>query len=192
MSIPLLVMRIIAIIDAFVSLQASVFMSNRHVVRKSWLAHYTELLSTWRRRVRVHEDMEDAMQDTMLRILENGAVRAENPKAYLQRSVANGVTDRLRRETVLPMKPLHELHESEHPEVAGPESALYSKQMAGDLATALEELPLVCRQVYIYKRLEGCSHAEIAEQLGISRAMVEKHMTRTLRHLNARLQQYAS
>lgn len=89
------------------------------------------------------------------------------------------------------MVPLHELHESEHPLAVGPESQVYSSQMVDDLRTVLDELPDICRQVYIYQRLEGSSHAEIARELGISRAMVEKHMNKALRHLSTRLQKYA-
>ena len=166
-------------------------MSDRRAFRKTWLAHYSELLGAWRRRSHVDHDVEDAMHDAVLRILENGSVSADNPAAYLQRSTSNGLIDRHRREEKLPMVPLHELHESEHPLATGPESQVYSSQMVNDLRTVLYELPDICRQVYIYQRLEGSSHAEIASELGISRAMVEKHMNKALRHLSTRLQKYA-
>lgn len=64
-------------------------------------------------------------------------------------------------------------------------------QLGQQASVVLDELPDICRQVYIYQRLEGSSHAEIASELGISRAMVEKHMNKALRHLSTRLQKYA-
>ena len=89
------------------------------------------------------------------------------------------------------MLPLHELDEADHPLCAGADVEAQTQQMVRDLKAALEELPWACQQVYVRHRLEGWTHAEIAEFLGVSRAMVEKHMTRALQHLNRKLQKYA-
>ncbi|SSY76519.1 sigma-70 family RNA polymerase sigma factor [Alcaligenes faecalis] len=159
--------------------------------KKTWLAHYSELVAAWRRKA-PHEDSEDAMQDAALRLLENAAATVDNPRAYLKRSTANGVIDRYRRQAILPTTPLHELDEHEHPQAPELESELVSRQMLADLKSALNELPLVCQQVYVRHRIEGWTHAEIASAMGISRSVVEKHMSRTLRHLNKKLQKYAS
>lgn len=163
----------------------------RAPAKKGWLAHYSELLGVWRRKAHGHEDAEDAMHDAMVRLLESGSATADDPRAYLKRSTANGVIDRHRHQAVLPTTPLQALEETEHPLVAGPESTVYSHQLIGDLKTALEELPPVCQQVYLRHRLEGWTHAEIATAMGLSRAMVEKHMTRALQHLSRRLQHHA-
>lgn len=168
-----------------------IFMARFNVSLKSWLAHYHALAETWGRKVGIHEDAEDAMQDAVLRILENDAAAIDDPRAYLRRSVANGVIDRHRRNAILPVLPLHELEEREHPMVSDLESEVFSRQLVDDLKTALAELPLSCQQVYVRHRLEGWTHAEIARAMGISRAMVEKHITRALRHLNRKLQKYA-
>lgn len=166
-------------------------MSPSPAPKKGWLAHYSELVAAWRRNAGVHEDNEDAMQDAVVRMLEDGAMTVDNPRAYLIRSTFNGVIDRYRRQALLPMKPLHELDENDHPQVDGPEAQAVSQQMISDLKRALGDLPLVCQQVYVRSRIEGWTHAEIAMQMGMSRWMVEKNMTRTLRHLNAKLQKYA-
>lgn len=166
-------------------------MSRRQQSKQGWLAQYGELLRAWRQRGEVKEDVEDAMHDAVVRLLENGAAAVENPRAYLARSTANGLIDRMRHRAVLPLAPLHEIEEADHPLAQGPEAQLFSRQMLDDLRLALEELPPVCQQVYTRHRLEGWSHAEIASALGISGAMVEKHMTRALQHLNRRLQKYA-
>ncbi|MFA5488856.1 MAG: sigma-70 family RNA polymerase sigma factor [Candidimonas sp.] len=158
---------------------------------KSWLAHYSELASAWRGKAGGHEDAQDAMHDAVVRLLENGAAAVADPKAYLKRSIANGIIDRHRHRAVLAMSSLDELDESEHPAVSGPEAGVFSRQLMDDLAIALDELPLVCRQVYVGHRLEGWTHAEISAALGISRDMVEKRMTQALQHLNRRLQKYA-
>lgn len=166
-------------------------MSHYSAFKKTWLAHYSEMMAIWRRKTHVREDGEDAMHDAVLRLLERGAANVADPRAYLKRSVANGVIDRQRHQAVLPMRPLHELAEAEHPLVRGPESEVYTRQLLSDLKSALGDLPPVCQQVYVRHRLEGHTHAEIARALGISRSMVEKHMTRALQHLNRALQKYA-
>lgn len=160
--------------------------------KKGWLAHYSELVAAWRRNSGVHEDSEDAMHDAVVRLLENGAATVDNPRAYLKRSTANGVIDRYRRHASLPMTPLHELEDKDHPQVGGPEAEVFSQQMVSDLKRALNDLPLACQQVYVRNRIEGWTHAEISRAMGISRSTVEKNMTRALRHLNKQLQKYAS
>lgn len=50
------------------------------------------------------------------------------------------------------------------------------------LAVSLNELPTACRQAFVMNKFEGYSHAEIAQRLGISISMVEKHIVRALLH----------
>lgn len=159
--------------------------------RKGWLAHYGELISAWRRSSTAREDAEDAMHDTVLGMLENGASIIENPRAYMARGTANRLVSRHRHDRVLEMTPLDELPESEHPVTQGPDAGMQFQQLADALAAALETLPPKCRTIYILHRLEGRTHTEIANDLGLSRSMVEKHMTRALRHIHAQLGHYA-
>ena len=49
------------------------------------------------------------------------------------------------------------------------------------------ELPVNCRKIFVWQKIEGLTQAEIAERLGLSKNMVEKYMIRTLRHLRDRL-----
>ena len=144
-----------------------------------------EILSTPR------EDAEDAMHDTVLGILENGAGVIENPRAYMARGTANRLVSRYRHDRVLDMIPLHDLPESEHPATQGPEAGARFQELADALTAALETLPPKCRTIYILHRLEGRTHTEIAHDLGLSRSMIEKYMTRALLHIDAQLSHYA-
>ena len=155
---------------------------------KGWLAHYRELMGAWRRKN--PQDGEDAMQDAVVGMLESGLSSIRDPRAYLSRSTANGLVDRHRRRGVLDVRPLDELDEGDQPAVQDGQSALYAKQVLNALMSGLEELPPTCRKVYIRHRLEGWSHTEIAEDMGISRSMVEKHMNRALLHLHEKLRSY--
>ncbi len=157
---------------------------------KGWLAHYSELAGTWRRKHFGREDGEDAMHDTVLGMLENGVAAIEDPRAYLARGTHNRLISRHRHVVALPFTPIDDLGDGEHPTMAGADSGAQFQQLADALQAALEDLPPKCRQIYIKHRLEGWTHSEIAEQMGLSRSMVEKHMTRALRTINAQLQNH--
>jgi len=130
------------------------------------------------------------MHDTVLGMLENGVGAIEDPRAYMARGASNRLISRHRHARVLDIAPLDELAEAEHPAAAGADSGAQFQQLADALVAALEELPLKCRQIYVRHRLEGWSHTEIARDMGLSRSMVEKYMTRALRAINERLQNY--
>lgn len=159
--------------------------------KKGWLAHYSELIGAWRSAGQGKEDGEDAMHDTVLGMLKNGVGTIDNTRAYMARGTSNRLISQYRHSKVLDITPLDELAGAEHPATTGADSSAQYQQLAEALAAALEELPPKCRQVYIKHRLEGWTHTEIAQQMGLSRSMVEKYMTRGLRHVSERLQHYA-
>lgn len=167
-------------------------MSRSPTFPKGWLAHYRELIGTWKRRSSSSFDAEDAAHDAIVGMLENGGSTIENKRAYLHRSVANGLINRYRREQSFPTLPLHELSESEHPVMDGVEAATQVSELSQALSDALGELPPACQQVFAWHRLEGWTVPEIAAQMGLSVSMVEKHLTRTMRHLRQRLQRFSS
>lgn len=158
--------------------------------RKDWLAHYSELIGAWRRRGQGREQAEDAMHDTVVGMLENGAGAIADPRAYMARGTSNRLISWHRHVNALEMTPLDAMADVEHPVIAGADAGVRFQQLADTLAAALEELPPKCRQVYVKSRLEGWTHTEIAQEMGLSRSMVEKYMTRSLRHINERLQHH--
>jgi|SRR5690606_16594655 len=167
-------------------------MSRGKFNNKGWLVFYSELIGVWTRRSGQVQNAEDAAHDAVLGMLEGDAGAISDPRAYLRRSSYNGLVDMHRRRKTHSAIPLHELQENDHPcGTDEPESALRTSQLAAALMEALDELPAKCQQVYVYHRLEGRTHAEIAEAMGLSRSMVEKYMMRALHHINDRLQEYA-
>ena len=58
------------------------------------------------------------------------------------------------------------------------------------LQRALAELPRLCRESFLLRKIEGLSHPEIAERLGISRALVEKHIVNAMKHCRVRMLQW--
>lgn len=160
---------------------------HRPADQKDWLAPYGKLFDAWRRRRSRREDAEDALQDTVINMLENGAGAIEEPRAYLQRSVYNRMVSMHRAKTVRAAVPLHELTDDRHPRTASAEETYAAHRLADALLGALFDLPLACQEVFKLHRLEGWSHDRIATHLGVSRNMVERHMMRAMRHLQDEL-----
>ncbi|QKH38205.1 sigma-70 family RNA polymerase sigma factor [Achromobacter pestifer] len=167
--------------------------SGRRPRNSGWLAYYGELMRSWTRRGGASHDAQDATQDTVLSILQADATLIRDPRAYLDRSVRNGLARQYQRQARDSHVALHELPEEHQPSGSiDPHNAMRASQLADALLLALEELPLPCRQVFAWHRLEGRSMPDIADQMGLSLSMVEKHMTRAIRHIQARLRQFGS
>ncbi len=166
-------------------------MSRSSKLRTNWLVHYSQLVDTWRQRANGREDAEDAMHDTVVGMLENGIGTIDNPRAYMARGTSNRLISRYRHLNVLDFTPLDDVNEAQLPTAPSADDGLRFQQLADALMEALEALPPKCRHVYIKHRLEGCSHTEIANEMGLSRSMVEKYMTRALRHIQQQLQCHA-
>ncbi|NYT78115.1 sigma-70 family RNA polymerase sigma factor [Alcaligenaceae bacterium] len=154
-----------------------------------WLVHYSVLIGNCSRRSDPDQEAMDALQDAALHLLETSTKQVINPTAYLRRSVRNKRIDSQRRQSLF-TAPVYDVAEYTASDMPGPEAKAQSQQLLTDLHEALDELPLICRQVYVHNRIEGCTHAEISTALGISTHMVEKHMTRATRHLNRKLQDH--
>jgi RNA polymerase sigma factor (sigma-70 family) len=165
--------------------------STRYPPQNRWLAFYSELIGTWTRKTGRLEDAEDATHDVVVGVLEGDGTAALNQRAYLHRSVHNGLADSYRRQRIIDTVPLHELAEDEHPLQTDVDSAVRAEKLYGDMREALKALPLKCRQVFIWQRIEGYTQEEIAQRLDISVNMVQRYMMRALRHLRKELEQHA-
>jgi len=153
---------------------------------KGFLDHYEELIGTWTRRLRSRHLAEDLTHDAFVRVLESDCASVEQPRAYLHQTARNIAVDTYRRED---RRALLELEATDYlpPQSGDPEAFMHAIQLADSIERALTELPLNCRKVFIWQKLEGLTQAEIAERMGLSKNMVEKYMIRTLRHLRDRL-----
>lgn len=154
--------------------------------KNGFFDYYEELIGTWTRRLRNRQHAEDLAHDAFVKVLESGEVAVQQPRAYLHRIARNIAVDQYRREERRGQ--FEEVAEhGETPPVDDPEALMHAVQLADAIEQALSELPVNCRKVFVWNKLEGLNQAEIAERLGVSRNMVERYMIRTLRHLRDRL-----
>ena len=154
--------------------------------RTGFFEHYEELIGTWTRRLRNRQQAEDLAHDTFVRVLETAASQVEQPRAYLHQTARNIAVDAYRREDRREAMASEAFDQSQH-HGGDPEHFMHAIQLADSIERALAELPLNCRRIFIWQKIEGLTQLEIAERLGLSKNMVEKYMIRTLRHLRDRL-----
>jgi RNA polymerase sigma factor (sigma-70 family) len=126
----------------------------------------------------------DIVQETYQRMFTGNLwQQADNPRALLHRVAANLATDYERRRNT----------RNQHLETGDttdaslqvsdgidPEQINLARERLDLLVSAIDSLPAKCRTVFVLRKFEELSHAEIAQRLGISRNMVEKHLRNAL------------
>jgi RNA polymerase sigma factor (sigma-70 family) len=158
---------------------------------RNWLAYYRELVATWTKRADSVHDAEDATHDVMVSMLNSNEQAIREPRAYLHRSVYHGLTAQYRARRAAPTVSLHELAEDEHPAMDDPDAHVRAAQLSDALMVALRELPLSHQQVFAWHRLEGWTMPEIAAEMRLSVSTVEKYLTKAMRHIHSRLQDFS-
>ena len=127
-------------------------------------------------------ESEDLVQDVFYRILKQEDLPAlRNPRAFLMAATRNAAIDRLRK---LKANPLVE---------AGPEQGAPGRALLDGAETmiaieqALKLLPARQRQVFVLQRFKGMDTRSVAEALGISPRMVQKHLAKAMSHFHEQL-----
>lgn len=158
--------------------------------------HRAELLRFVAARTGDMAEAEDIVQELWLRASAAPAASVEHWRGYLFRAANNLVIDRVRARRRREARE-REWTESVHgaapvtDEVADradtPDAAAEAAQEARRLARAVAALPQGARRVFELHKIDGLSHAEVADRLGISKSGVEKHMAVAMTHLRRAL-----
>lgn len=70
------------------------------------------------------------------------------------------------------------------------DSGIMTKELNGEIQSAIADLPEKCREVFLLSRQENMKYKEIAEHLDLSVKTVENQMGKALKHLRERLGPY--
>ncbi|MDH4982026.1 sigma-70 family RNA polymerase sigma factor [Hyphomicrobium sp. D-2] len=146
--------------------------------------YHTEVVRYAARLVGDRENGEEVVQSAYVRLARRSAegIVVEHPRAYLFTAARNAAVDFTARRAVewtyrVDVEDLSPLAVTVDPTVA-----FEYRQRLARLAVLLNELPTSCRTAFVMNRMEGRTHKEVAQALGISISMVEKHVTRALIH----------
>ena len=149
------------------------------------MPHESGLRGWLARRGIAEHDIDDIIQETYAKLVVLPSVDAiRDPRSYTYQVALSVHVTNLRKSNVIPIKVIPHFEQAG---IAAPDPS--PEQVVGDrgelelLARALAKLPERCRAVFMARRVEGLSHRETAQKLGISEKTVEKHMARGIRHL---------
>lgn len=141
------------------------------------------LLSKLRRllasRGRSPEDIDDLMQEAFLRLqLYCRDTTVHNSEAFLVRTALNLSAMQGRRAQVGRSVTDEDEVLAVMDSAPAPDEVYAAQQRVSRVKAGLQRLGPRSREAFLLHRLEGLSYVQIAEQLGISVSMVEKHIAR--------------
>ena len=130
-------------------------------------------------------DIEDVVQEMYARILSAPSLEAiRYPRQYAIQTAKSIVIDHVRHSRVISITSSGSLDALDTPiQEANTEERLEFQGEILAVADALAQLPVMCREVLILRRMEGLSQRDVAQHLKISEKTVEKHMSNGVRLL---------
>jgi RNA polymerase sigma factor (sigma-70 family) len=147
-------------------------------VTRAFMENSTFLYAFLRRFLRRQQDIEDVAQEAYLKAYTTEQSRdIDHPKTYLFTIAKNIAINELTRETNKIVGYIEECKSVPAMESSATvENELEAQQSLGAYCDAVAALPEKCRRVFLLRRVHGLKQQEIADSLGISLRMVEKHL----------------
>lgn len=141
---------------------------------------------------------QDLVQDAFLKLWERTEIHStiESPKAYLFQAVRNSCLNHHRHLNIkqsVEAKLYSKIDAQERMAYLGIDDPMYSlleMEMEEKVQHIIESLPEKCREVFKLSRRNLLKNKEIADKLGISVKMVEKHISKALTILRVELADY--
>ncbi|MFT5813174.1 MAG: RNA polymerase sigma-70 factor (family 1) [Psychroserpens sp.] len=131
------------------------------------------------------EDAEDVLQEAYLKVYEakKSGLQHENYKAFLFKVARNSALSRLRHKKVInhSLKTVHDVNANRFSHITN-EDKICKEQESELLYLAINDLPPICRQVFVLRKFKNKPHSEIAIMLNISKKTVENHITKAVKH----------
>ncbi len=154
-----------------------------------------DLVRVFTARLRSQARAEDLVQAMFEKVM---AVPAQeqigNPVAYLYRLGTNLMLDDVRqarrqraRESAWADLQGERRGGERASDAPGPQRTVEARQRLAWLMAAVETLPPQTQRVFRLHKLQGLSHQQTAESLGVSKSAVEKHVSLALKLLTERL-----
>lgn len=130
-------------------------------------------------------DMEDVIQEMYARFMTHPALDSiRYPRQYALLAARAIIIDHVRHSRVVSITSSGNLEmlEIPTPDVNSEKRVEFQQEFRAVVA-ALDELPKMCRETLVLRRVEGLPQREVARRLNISEKTVEKHMATGVRLL---------
>ena len=127
---------------------------------------------------KTREDAEDLEQEAYLRVIaSNEQQRIDNPRGFLFVTARNLAIQSWRRKQNSPIRAVEDFDALKVKDVcASVDAEALADERLAAFGEAIDQLPPQARRVFIMRKVFGLSHKEIAEELGLSRKTIEKHV----------------
>jgi len=159
--------------------------------RKIFEEFYAPLTLFARKFVHDQDLAREIVQDMFVNLYEKSTVLTiqTSLKAYLYQSVRNSCLN------VMKLEKTHLTHHAVLSSLSGTNEADWTDKMMETeienmICQVITRLPEKCRQIYLLSRQEGISNREIAQKLNISIRTIETQVSKALKILRNKLDQY--
>jgi RNA polymerase sigma-70 factor (ECF subfamily) len=154
--------------------------------------YYTPLYIKAYKRIPFVYQAEEIVQDVFVNIWLKASMLdvTGNVKAYLYATLRNKILHELRTEATRAFhaEKLAEMTKQQHDDRCL--DAINAKQTEQYISEVIAGLSPHCREAFLLSRFEHLSYKEIAERMHISINTVEKHVSKALRILKSKLNEY--
>lgn len=155
-------------------------------VTSNFLPFEAELRRVLRRVCSGPSEVDDVIQETYYKVLEQGQLgHVREPKGFLVRIARNIVFDRMRRDAIVNIEFMANLDELDVADIApSPERVALARAELRWVFGLIANLPDRCKEVFTARRVYGLSQAETASMLEVSEGVVEQEIMRGMRLLS--------
>lgn len=155
--------------------------SNQQLVGLLYREHRDWLFGWLRKNLNCTQRAEDLSQDTFVRLLGRGDLNAPREPRALLTTIAKGLlVDQFRR-SALERAYQEELARAPETVQPSPEEQTLALEQLAEIDRLLGQLSSKARAAFLYNRLDGLGHAEIAERLSVSPSRVRQYLAQGLR-----------
>ncbi|CAN5311317.1 RNA polymerase sigma factor [soil metagenome] len=164
---------------------------------ETYLTNREVMSRFFRVRMGPEADVDDLMQELYLKLVTHNSDHPDiqSPRAYLYRLASNLMVDRWRawqrsrvRDSAWRLATGSAGIADNVDAAPSPEAIMLDRDRLEQLLRVVATLPHRTRTIFRLHKFEGVSHADVAQQLGISRSSVEKHMMDALRALAEKME----
>ncbi|WP_112815980.1 RNA polymerase sigma factor [Ensifer sp.] len=157
------------------------------------VAYYDELCGMTRRRGHAQAAANDVVHELYVRLVDRrtSLEGKSSLRAFLRRACANLGIDRLRRDR-FELKLFGGSEEEAlavASDIAAPDANIDLRRRLSILKSAIMEMSLQRRRVFLASRIGNLTSDEIARRTGISRNMVDRHLRKAYLHCLDRLEE---